>query len=96
MLSYLENINDRRIYASALQRRLSLTNNETYEIIEKLLDIEFLVRRYQIKINDTFYPDEYRSFIDVPSNIYLEEEDEYLKVDLKNHLFVFYRVNFYE
>ena len=96
LITFLENLNNRRVYASAIQRLLSLTKVETYNLIEILLENCILLRRYQIKLRDNYFPGEYVNFYEIPSSIYDEDKDEDIEISIEKHIFVFYKVNTYE
>lgn len=95
-LQKLDNIKNGKLYVSAVQRLLKLREQDSLDVIEKLIELNIVGMRYQIKIDDTLYPEEYKQLKDIPSSVYNDELYEDLIIDKEKNVFVFFRVNNYE
>lgn len=93
LLDRLESFGKNRLYVSAVQRNLNISKQDALEVIEILVRLRILNIRYQIKIDDVFYPEEYEKLKDIPGSVYDDESNTDIKIDMEKNIFVFFRVN---
>lgn len=92
-LSKLDDYNNKRLYASYIQKFFNINQKETFFIINSLLDSNIIDPRFQIKVGDRFLSGEFKKLSDVPETIFDEENGHDISIKYKDNIFVFYRVN---
>ncbi|WP_068164920.1 hypothetical protein [Pseudolactococcus plantarum] len=92
-LNSLDNFKNKRIYTSYVQRKFSISKQDSRKIISILVDSDILITVFQIKIRDKTFPKEYTTFSEIPDFIFDDDLYADLKVDLTKDVFVFFKVN---
>ncbi|MDT2669508.1 hypothetical protein [Enterococcus dongliensis] len=92
-LLQLDRYENKRLYASYIQRYFEITRKETFTIVNSLMEQDIIDPCFQIKIGERFLPGEYNNLSEIPETIFDEENGYDVTVKYEDNIFVFYKVN---
>lgn len=91
-LKDLELLGESRLYLSAVIRILKVSRQNSLDIIEILVKLDIIQPRYLVKINGKLLSTEYEGLEDIPRQIFDDELYEDFSIDIKQDVFMFFKV----
>lgn len=91
-LEDLELLGESRLYLSAVARILKVSRQNSLDIIEILVKLDIVHPRYLVKINNKLLSTEYEGLEEIPSQIFDDELYEDFPINIKEDVFMFFKV----